>query len=150
MTERGFLLAVHPDGSTNTIDNRYESIRDAVGGHIDFAFCNDQCGFFVHDEGILMSFPLNVPASIIGGRALYGSAVLTNGVPDDEGDTMPPDELTKNALEAACRAWRSVLDSARFIGQNLTVLADPDTLPPPQIMPLPDNWLPGDPMPGPV
>lgn len=148
MTERGHLLAVHCDGSTNVIPNKYEAIRDACGGSIDFAPCNEMLGFFVHDEGVLLGQPLNVVASIIGGRPLFGSAVAAHREPDDDGDTQPPTDMVRKAIEAAARAWTSVLDGAKQMGQDLTVRATPDTLPPPQIIELPDNWSPGDPIPG--
>ena len=71
---------------------------------------------------------LNVPASILTGMALFGPVVLTGGT-DDEGDTMCPSVEVAGALEAAASQWHSVTADAVDKGQNLTVIANPNTLP---------------------
>jgi len=117
------LLAIHPDGRFALVPNNYEGIKEGTShAVIDFTVANDAIGFYVDDEGMLNGSVLNVPASMYAGRPLYGSVVMAN-------------------------AWRSVTIVAADLGQNLDVVANPDTVPPAQIIGLTDDFDFGDPLP---
>lgn len=144
---KGQLLAVYPDGRYTMIDNSYEAIKTAIGGIIDLVGLPNDAGLFVHDEGMLERLSLNVPASMFCGRALYGPVVLC-GPPDDEGETMPPPGNMLNGFVAMASMWHGVVIDATAKGQTITCPADPDTLPPSQIVEMTneqfDAYLRGD------
>jgi hypothetical protein len=130
----GQLLAVYPDGRHATVDNSYESIKDAMNGAIiALVGLPGGEGLFVDDNGMLESLALNVPASMFCGQALYGPVVLC-GPPDDEGETQPPSGHLFNGLTAMAGMWGSVCADAVRKGQQIFVPADPDTIPPAQIV----------------
>ena len=141
------LYACDPDGTFTTVECSYEGIKQGMhGATIDFVQAHDT-GFFVDDEGMLNGGQLNVIASMMTGLALYGPVVLCAGEPDRNGDTVPPPEGAARAMEAMAEAWRHVVADARRKGQEPFVAASADTLPMPTIIALPDDWLPGDPLP---
>ena len=147
------LLYVGVDAETRSVADGYISIRNALDDNGFDLARGYRISAFIDDEGILKGLPLNVVASMFVQRALFGPAVLCAPEPDDEGNTVALDEATIDAIRGAAGAWRSVLANAAYIGQDLTVVSTPETLPPSRIIELPDDWLPGDPIPdfeGPV
>jgi len=142
------LLAIHPDGRFALVPNNYEGIKEGTShAVIDFTVANDAIGFYVDDEGMLNGSVLNVPASMYAGRPLYGSVVMANAHPDDDGNTLPPDGDQMRIVKSLANAWRSVTIVAADLGQNLDVVANPDTVPPAQIIGLTDDFDFGDPLP---
>lgn len=134
------LLAVTPDGITQLIDNKYESISDAIGGPIDFIRAMADVGFYIDDEGMLNGSSLNVPASIFAGRPIWGPVVLTGWV-DEEGETLPPPEEAMRMLDFLAQQWAAVTSNAVLLNQDVnTNVANTETIPPPRIMSL-DDWL---------
>ena len=142
------LLAIHPDGRYALVPNNYKGIKQGIGEAImDFTVVNDAIGFYVDDEGMLNGSVLNVPASMYAGRPLYGAVVMAAAQADDQGETLPPDRDAVRILKTFANAWRSVLTVAADLGQNLDVIANPDTMPPAQIVGLTEDFNFGDPLP---
>lgn len=143
------LMRVDIDGTVTDVDNTYQGIRDGVGGTITFVRVDARLGVYVDDNGLINGLALNPAASMIAGQALYGPAVLCAGDPDSEGDSVPLAARDRKGMAGVAERWSLVVRTAReFMGQEVTVYADPDTVPPPRIVPLPDDWMPGDPIPG--
>lgn len=144
----GQLLRIAEDATTSRIDNTYQGIRDAIGNTFDYVYADPRLGAYVDDEGLLQELALNVVASMFVGVALFGPVVVCHGDPDDNGDTLPLDEGSMVAIESAAKMWQNVIDNATGAGQDITVNADSGTIPPFQVIPMPDNWMPGDPIAG--
>jgi hypothetical protein len=130
---KGFF--VDPDGNTRQVPLGYEGIKNAIGDHtpFDLVRVSKTAAFFIDDEGMLNGALLNVPASIFAGRPIWGPVVLTAGEPNDDGDSMPPDETDVNLLGLFAQMWKQVLEAAIALGQNIFHVADPFTIPPPTI-----------------
>lgn len=135
------LLLIRVDGTTEPVTNDYEGIKEAVEHWIDFVQITIDVGFYIQDEGMLNNQPLNVPVSLLSGRALYGPAVLCRGNPDDEGDTVPPSKTTVQMAQTVALWWNNVVRAAVDVGQDPYAYPNPDTIPPPQIIELPRDWL---------
>ena len=143
------LIRLGTDATLRSVPNSFEGIRDALDGATMTFASTDRIGAYVDDEGIWNRLPLNVVASLLLARPIFGPAVLCRAEPDDRGNSVTlPDELIRVVVGTA-QGWQVVLDNAAAVGQDLTVVAQPDTLPPPRFIPLPDDWLPGDPIPDP-
>ena len=150
MTRKGQLLLVRPDASTLLVANEYRDIKKALdGATMDFAYGPDPVGAFVDDEGLLKGLQFNVVASTFVVRPLYGPAVLAANEVDGEGDTLPLEPHVLRAIEAMAERWQGVIALAARSGQDLALYANADTIPPPMIIPLPDEWNFGDPIPYP-
>ena len=143
------LLAVEPSGRCYTVPNSYEGIKDGLGGATLDALPlpdNEHC-LFVDDNGMVNGLALNVPASMLAQQALYGPVVLA-GAPDSEGETQPPSDRMAKAVANMAMTWRRVNIDATAKGQDLTVTANPATVPPPELISLSDEefakWLRGE------
>jgi hypothetical protein len=138
----GVLLAISTDAVTREVPNSYPGIKDGCeGATIDFVRPHAGCGFYIDDNGMLENQPLNVVASVMAGMALYGPVVLTAADPDDEGDTLPPDEMALAYARSLCQRWRAVIADAGRKGQSLVLTADPDAIPPAEIVELSDDMM---------
>jgi hypothetical protein len=135
MARRGALLVVRPDGSFDDVPNSYEGIKEGLDqAAFDFVRLSAHVGAYIDDEGMLKSFELNVPVSMMFSRPLYGPAVLCHGDADHNGDTLPPSDSVKTvAMDMAVR-WAYVLGNAVLIGQDISVRAVPESIPPPSIV----------------
>jgi hypothetical protein len=133
------LIAVYPDGRYAEVANTYESIKEALNGAtLDLVGLPDGSGLFVDDNGMIEGLTLNVPASIFASMCLFGPVVLC-GPPDEEGETQPPDERVVVGFLSLTTMWRSVCQDALRKNQRILVAADPDTIPPAQIIPLTED-----------
>jgi hypothetical protein len=141
------LLRVDIDGTVSDVANKFEPIREAIGDTISYVFVDARLGVFVNDNGMLTNQPLNPAASMIAGRALYGVCVLCAGNPDENGDSIPLATRDRKGMIDVAGRWRMVVLSAAEAGQDVRVYPDASTIPPARIIPLPDDWLPGDPIP---
>ena len=56
-------------------DNAYLTIRDAVGGTID-AVSSENYTMYVHDEGLLLGFPVNAIGSVLASRLIVGDVIF--------------------------------------------------------------------------
>ncbi len=56
-------------------DNAYLTIRDAVGGNID-AVSDENWTMYVHDEGLLLGFPVNGIGSVLASRLIVGDVIF--------------------------------------------------------------------------
>lgn len=130
----GQLLGIDEAARWAWIPNEYEDIRRFIGNWIDICGGYGPVSAFVDDEGMLNSRQFNVVASIAVGRPVFGPAVLTADQPDDEGNTLPPDEGAAHAFIELAKIWHNVVTEASRLGQDLTIVAQADTLPPPQIV----------------
>ena len=131
----GELYAIDTDGSVIPVANSYEGIKAGCGGAtIDFLQANQHVGFYIDDEGMLNGQRLNVVVSLMAGRALYGPAVLTAADTDEDGNTLPPDEMSVRFAQILGVHWRQVVDDAAEKGQDPYVTANAETIPPPQII----------------
>lgn len=139
------LLGIREDARWEWITNNYDDIRAFIGNWIDLAGGYGPVSAFVDDEGMLNGRRLNVVASAALARPIYGPAVLCNPQPDDEGDTLPPEGGAARAFIQLADIWHQVLREASRLGQDLTIHANADTLPPSQIIPLSkeqmERWL---------
>lgn len=135
------LLVIRVDGTTEPVTNGYEGIRDAIDNLIDFVQVTIDVGFYIDDEGMLRNQPLNIPVSMLSGRALYGPAVLCRGNPDDEGNTMPPSKTVVQYAQKMGLWWNNVVRAAINVGQDPYAYPNAETIPPPQIIGLPRDWL---------
>lgn len=143
----GELLVVREDALVFTIANEFHAIKGALdGAGLDFA-AGTHVGAYVDDEGLYNALPLNVIASLFVHRSLYGPAVMCSPLPDNHGNNVPLDDHTARAIMAAAAAWRAVIDYAAMAGQDITVYSNPDTVASPVFIPLPNGWMPGDPIP---
>lgn len=141
------LWACAPDGTMRQVPCTYEGIRDGIdGATMDFV-ATSRIGFYVDDEGMLNEAALNIPASMLVGRALYGPVVICDANPDDEGNTLPAPADAVAALSRLALRWASVIHTAQWLGQDVMVYANEDMIPPPQIIAMPEGWAPGDPWP---
>jgi hypothetical protein len=141
-------MVVYQDGEHRMIANSYRSIKLSMNGAtISSVGLPNEHSLFVDDEGMLVSLTINVPASIFAGIVLYGPVVLC-GPPDTEGETMPPDEHFVKGLSALATMWGNVVKDARQKGQEILTTANPDTIPPPQVVSLTeeqfDAWMRGE------
>lgn len=140
------LLVVDPVGMYVEVANDYHAIKTAMGVEtIDMVpLVSRDHAFFVDDEGMLNGSGLNFPASMMAGRVLYGTVCLI-GPAGPEGETLTPENRIKRALMGACQAWRQVCADAVVKGQRIIPTAEPDRIPPPQIIGLTDeqfeHWL---------
>lgn len=135
------LLGIRADATWSWIPNEYDDIKEFIGNWIDLAGGHGPVSGFVDDEGVLNSLPFNVVASAALGRPIFGPVVLCHLHPDDEGETLPPEEGAARAFINLAEIWQNVLAQASRLGQNLTVLAQPETLPPPQMISLDDQQI---------
>lgn len=142
------LLVIDIDGSYRDVDNDYQPIHDAIGDTISYLRVDAALGVFINDNGMLTNQPLNVAVSMIAGRALYGTCVLCKGDPDDEGDSLPLATRDRKGMTEVAARWHGVVQSAAQAGQDVRVYPNVDTIPPAQFIALPDDWTPGDPIPG--
>jgi hypothetical protein len=63
-------------------EDAYLTIRDAVGGTID-AVSGDNWTMYVHDEGLLLGFPINGIGSVLSSRLIVGDVIFVgNKSPD--------------------------------------------------------------------
>jgi hypothetical protein len=63
-------------------EDAYLTIRDAVGGTID-AVSGDNWTMYVHDEGLLLGFPINGIGSVLASRLIVGDVIFVgNKSPD--------------------------------------------------------------------
>jgi hypothetical protein len=138
MITRNELLAVTTQGSLAWVDNEYTAIKAALdGATMDFIQAGnpeDPAGFFIDDNGMIDAKALNMPATLFSGRPIYGPVVLCAGEPDDEGETLPPTRHHVEVMESTCHLWRTVLRGADAVGQDLTLYANPDRIPPPTVI----------------
>ena len=145
----GELLVIAPNGTCRTVPNSYEGIKDGLNGAtLDAVTLPDnQHTLFVDDDGMVNGLALNVPASLLATMALYGPVVLA-GAPDNEGDTQPPSGRMSTAAANMALCWRRVNLDAASKGQDITVAANADTVPAPEIVALTneefDAWLRGE------
>lgn len=130
------LLGMNPDGTCAALDNNYESIRQFIGNTIDLCGGWGPVSAFIDDDGMLSERELNVPGSLALGRAIYGPVVVCAPEADDEGNTLAPDDASFNMLRDWSAIWQYVVNSAAEMGQDLTVRANPDTIPPPRFISL--------------
>lgn len=136
----GELLRVGEDGQTSPVPNTYEGIKEALnGGTLDFVPGPFDTGFYIDDNGLVNELPLNVAASMMAFRPLFGPAVMAARDPDDEGETLPPPEDAVKAQVGIAMAWRSVLLGAIAINQDLTFRPNADVVPPPTVVGLTDE-----------
>ena len=134
------LLVMRPDGTTDLIPNDFDAIKAGLDGSwMEFMKVTDEVGMFIDEEGKLNGDLLNVPASILTGRPVYGPAVLSSGDTDPEGDVLPPSESLVTTAYALGRCWMSVRRNAE--GQNLDFPADPSVIPPPQVTVMNDSMF---------
>jgi hypothetical protein len=127
------LLAIGIDGSYRLVPNTYEGIKLGLdGATLDF-LNNGVVGLYIDDNGMLEQQPLNVVASLMVGRPIYGPVVLCGAEPDDEGDTVPPPKEAAMAAIGVCDQWQTVWGGAIALGQDLCVYPNADTIPPPQV-----------------
>jgi|SRR5262245_16198428 len=146
--ERKLLLAIKPDGRIDPVPNSYEGIKFGLDQAVlTFLRVSETAGYFIDDNGMLDEAHLNVPASWFAGRPIYGPVVLCAGEPDEEGNTLAATAEDMQVLTSLAQQWHRVVTNAADIGQVLVLTANPDTIPPPQVVPLPDDWKPGDPWP---
>ena len=135
------FLLVRVDGTTEPIEVGYESIRTAIDNWIDFITVTKDVGFFIDDEGMLRNQPLNIPVSLMAGRAIYGPAVMTRGLPDDDGDSVPPPKTAVSYIQAVAHLWSHVVAGAADVGQDPYSYPDAATIPPPEFIELPCDWF---------
>src|SRR6185436_19402127 len=127
------LLAVQPNGEYQVVPCTYEGIKEGLSdATFDFVH-NEAIGMYVDDEGMINELEFNVPASLVMGRALFGPVVLCAAYPDDEGDTLPANEVDVEGLKAVSRIWQEVLADASRLGQVVMTHANETTIPPPRI-----------------
>lgn len=133
-------VIIRTDGTVLPCGLDYDEIKAGVGNIVDFQVINDVAGYFIDDEGMLNGSPLNMVASFIAGRAFYGNVVVVGPDTDDEGNTMPiaEQEFILFIIYTAER-WAAVVASAARMGQDLRVVANPDTIPPPVVMSIPEG-----------
>lgn len=140
MTDRAtepILMRVSPDGDVTTVPCSYEGIKAGLdGGTMDLVVAPDlNLGAWINDNGISERLQLNVPMSIVFSQLLYGPVVISAGEPDAEGNTLPPrEERQVMTVIAASHAWRMLVAQATQLGQSLAVYADPDAMPPAQVL----------------
>jgi len=134
MTE---LLACSVTGRLDVVPNTFEGIKHGLdGATLDFVIVSPTAGFFIDDNGMLNGQPLNIPASMYAGRALWGPIVLANANVDKEGETLPPEKLDVQALTALAGLWASAVATGLDMGQDLRAIAPANaaTIPPPTIV----------------
>ena len=104
-------LVVHADNTTERIEvaetDFSTALHDAIGGWFTHVSINETLDFWVDDEGLLKSLPLNRVAtrfySLLGATSpIVGTAVFTGGG-DGHGGTMSLDETSIEALEFAAK-----------------------------------------------
>jgi hypothetical protein len=131
----GQLLAIAVDGTTRWVECSYEGMKDGLNGAtISFLVVDEHIGLWIDDNGMLENQPLNVVASLMAGRALYGPAVVSAAEPDDEGDTLPAPERSTIVARGLANCWLSVWQDGERMNQDLVIRPNPDSLPPPTIM----------------
>lgn len=133
------LIAVAIDGDVRVISNSYEGIKLGLDqACMDFVIVSETAAFYIDDEGMLNGSPLNMAASMFAGRPIYGPVVLCYADADDEGDTVPALDEDVRLIRALAARWYSVMLNATVVGQDVTVRANPDTIPPPTIVSMDD------------
>jgi len=136
------LVGITEDAHIGPVPNEYEGIKEMLRDEtLTFVRVSETAGFYIDDNGMLNGSKLNVCASMFAGRPLYGPVVLTYATPDDEGETLCPLEEDAMLLMHFAIRWHNVVENAQRIGQDLSVIANPDTIPPPEIIPLDDEAL---------
>jgi hypothetical protein len=134
------LFAIQPNGTAGPVPNTYEGIKSGLGGAIlTFLRAGPELGMYLDDNGMLENQPLNVAASMLVGRPLYGPVVICLGDPDREGDALPAAEKEISIASMLAHAWWHVVNEASQIGQDVRVYPNPDTIPPAQIISLSDD-----------
>jgi hypothetical protein len=134
----GELLVIRPDGTTDLIPNTSEAITAGLDGEwLDYLPVRPDLGLYIQEEGLLLGSRLNTPVSLLSSRAVFGPVVLTGGT-DEEGNDLPPGPDYVLLARSFGEAWVSVLADAERGGQDLTIVANPDTVPPPQIIDMND------------
>lgn len=133
------------------VPNTYEGIKEALHDkYLEFVRVSETASFFIDEEGMLNGSLFNVPASIFAGRPLWGPVVLVAARPDAQGDSLPAKQVDVELLQAFAMSWQRILTVANELGQQIVITsANPDTVPPPRIVPMPPEWKPGDPWPTP-
>ena len=128
------LIRLDVNGTTRTIPNGYPSVREAIGGTIDFTTLTDKVGAYVDDEGLVKRLPMNVVGSLLAGRPLYGPLVFGAIDPDRDGDTCSPDEQTMRWAESIGQRWNFVVLHCSQMGTDPYPYGSDDDLPPPMII----------------
>lgn len=137
LTAKDTLLLVTPEGDVTEVPNSYDGIKDTLDGRpFDFVYGAPNVGCYIDDEGLLTGLALNVPASIIMIRAVYGPIVLCRGATSDDGDTLPPDDSLRAVMTLTAERWREVVRSAVAVGQVPFAYAEADTVPLPEVISL--------------
>lgn len=104
-------LVVHADNTTERIEvaetDFSTALHDAIGGWFTHVSVHSNLDFWVDDEGLLKSLPLNKVAtrfySLLGATSpIVGTAVFTGGG-DGRGGTLSLDENHIQALEFAAK-----------------------------------------------
>jgi hypothetical protein len=128
------LLVIRVDATTERITSGYENIKRGLdGATLDFVVATTAVGAYVDDNGMLENQPLNVVASFLLARPIFGPIVLAHPEPDDEGETLGLDETRLYHYETLARQWRLVVREATRLNQDLSVFPQPDNLPPARI-----------------
>ena len=128
-------MAIHPDGTTEWVPNTYEGIKHGLAGAtLDFMRLNEHVGYYVDDEGLYDGAALNVSASWFAGQPIYGHVVVAHADPDSEGNTVPAPDQANKSMARFAEVWHMVWVNAQAQGQDLTVKANPDTVPEPQVI----------------
>lgn len=143
------LLVIHETGRLSECSAEYEGIRAAIGNWIEHVPVNDVASFYADEEGMLNGRPLNHVASFVCGRPIYGTVVVIAAEPDEEGNSLPVEEEFVTFCTHVSHRWVSVRLHADRLNQVIDVYPDADNLPPPTIVALPEDWVPGDPIPYP-
>jgi hypothetical protein len=139
------LLVINEDATWSWIPNEYEAIKLAIGNWIDICRGYGPVAAFVDDEGLLRGRQFNVVGSICLGRPVFGPAVLTANEMTEEGDTLPPPVGAAQAFSELANIWQAVLTEATRLGQSLTIVANADTVPGPEMISMTEDeftaWL---------
>jgi hypothetical protein len=142
----GELLGVDVFGGCRDVDMTFGAIKAALdGATLDAVPLPDrEHVLYVDDNGMVNGLAFNFPASMLCGRALFGPVVLA-GKPDREGDDTPPTKRLRSAFTNMAHAWEAVMVDAARNGQIILPSANPETIPPPEIVALSDEefmrWL---------
>lgn len=145
------LIGVTENAHIGPVPNTYEGIKQMLrGGTLDRIRASENTAYYIDDNGMLEGLQLNFPATIFAGRVIYGPVVMTLAVPDDEGGDLPPKDEEIALMIHFCDRWHAVEEDARRTGQELRLVANPDTIPPPEVITFKDHdamlrYLAGDP-----
>jgi hypothetical protein len=138
----GHLAAIHYAGMVKCIDNDPVVIRETVEGNFDFIPMNRKIGFFVNDEGLLTRKPLNVVASLYGGKQPVWGHVVMSGPMGADGKVSSPPGMLFLMLRSLAGRYEQLIDRCVAMGQiEPFYRGDPDRLPKAVIGDIPDDWL---------